>query len=172
MTQNGGTRKRKVVDKRTTDKRTTRKNTISLEKLKKLNKKYEVSTSGTKEELALILWKVRGLTVTDKDLLFINSLLPTKEQKKVETLINGRSQPIKNYKGMWEPIPKPLSKMKRDELIKHLQKFRDSWEKITTRNQDLDNERLESESISSLRSLLKFYYSNDAKLLAEDWLKK
>ena len=86
--------------------------------------------------------------------------------------LDDRSKPIKNYKGMWKPLPKPLSKMKRDELIKHLQKFRDAWEKITTRNQDLDNERLKSESISNLRSLLQYYYSNDAKLLAEDWLKK
>jgi hypothetical protein len=61
--------------------------------------------------------------------------------------------------------------MSRKELISNLRLFRNVWERITTRNQDLSNERLDSETTENLRKLLKFYYSNDAKLIAEDWLR-
>ena len=146
-------------------------NKITLEKLKELIKKYKVTSSGTKAELALRLWKVRGISVSDRDLLTISVFLQKKEQDEIKKLVEKRNKnPIKNYKGMWKEIPKPLSKMDRDELIKNLQKFRDAWEKITKRNQDLSNERLEEETIVGLRKLLKFYYSNEAKLIAEDWL--
>ena len=146
---------------------------FSLEKLKELIKKYKVTSSGTKAELALRLWKVRGISVSDRDLLTISVFLQKKEQDEIKKLVKKRNKnPIKNFKGMWEEISKPLSKMDRDELIKNLQKFRDAWEKITGRNQDLSNERLEEETIVGLRKLLKFYYSNEAKLIAEDWLNK
>jgi hypothetical protein len=72
---------------------------------------------------------------------------------------------------MYEPLPKPISSMTREELIKNLQKFRDSWEKITTRDQDLSDERLNSEPTKRLRNQIKFYYSDDAKFLAEEWLR-
>lgn len=146
---------------------------FSLEKLKELIKKYKVTSSGTKAELALRLWKVRGISVSDRDLLTISVFLQKKEQDEIKKLVEKRNKnPIKNFKGMWEEISKPLSKMDRDELIKNLQKFRDAWEKITGRNQDLSDERLEEETIVGLRKLLKFYYSNEAKLIAEDWLNK
>ena len=148
-------------------------NKISLEKLKEINKKYKVTTSGTKAEIALRLWKIRGVAISDKDLLLISGFVQKKEQQEIKKLVDKRNKnPIKNYKGMWEEIPKPISKMDRDELIKNLQKFRDAWEKITTRNQDLSDDRIQEETIVSLRSLLKFYYSNEAKLIAEDWLSK
>ena len=73
---------------------------------------------------------------------------------------------------MWEPKPKPLGKMNRDELISRLEKFRDAWEKITTRSMDLSDERLGYESLTSLKSLLKHYYSDESKLQAEEWLRK
>ena len=73
---------------------------------------------------------------------------------------------------MYEPLTKPISSMTRTELIKNLQKFRISWEKITRRNQDLSDERLNIEPTHQLRKLIKFYYSDGAKLLAEDWLRK
>ena len=72
---------------------------------------------------------------------------------------------------MWKPLPKPLKKMKRNELIKYLQSFRDSWETITTRNQDLDDDRLNIETDDELRNLLEFYFSDDAKHIAEDYLR-
>ena len=111
--------------------------------------------------------------MTDKDLSLICYLLPRKDQKDIEKKIKVRSdKPITNFKGMWKPLPKPLSKMSREELIRNLRLFRDAWEKITTRNQDLDNERLATETTEQLRKLLKFYYSDEAKLIAEDWLRK
>lgn len=71
---------------------------------------------------------------------------------------------------MYEIIKKPISSMNRAELIKKLQKFRDSWERITKGDQDLSDERLRVEKTQDLRKLIKFYYSDDAKNLAEEWL--
>jgi hypothetical protein len=148
-------------------------NKISLEKLKEINKKNKVTTSGTKAEIALRLWTIRSVAISDKDLLLIYGFVPKKEQQEIKKLVDKRNKnPIKNYKGLWEEIPKPISKMNRDELIKNLQKFRDAWEKITKINQDLSDDRLDTETVVSLRSLLKFYYSNEAKLIAENRLSK
>jgi hypothetical protein len=61
--------------------------------------------------------------------------------------------------------------MTREELIKNLQKFRDSWEKNTGKYQDLSDERLNTESTDQLRKQIKFYYSESSKMLAEDWLR-
>ena len=108
----------------------------------------------------------------DADLTLILPLLSQADKKAARLFMEKRTaNPITNYKGMWEPQPKPLSKMSRDELITNLRTFRDAWEKITTRNQDLSDERLASESMSGLRILLEFYYTEDARTLAEDWLR-
>ena len=79
---------------------------------------------------------------------------------------------ITNYKGLWKPQPKPLRQMKRAELIKNLQGFRDAWERTTTRNADLADSRLQAESTDNLRELLKWHYSDDAKQVAIEWLNK
>ena len=71
---------------------------------------------------------------------------------------------------MYEIIKKPIGSMNRAELIKKLQKFRDSWERITKGDQDLSDERLRVEKTQDLRKLIKFYYSDEAKNLAEEWL--
>jgi hypothetical protein len=76
-----------------------------------------------------------------------------------------------NFKGLWKPQKKPLSNMDREEVVKELRSFRNAWEKITTRDQDLSNERLKEETLTDLRKLLKFYYTEDAKTLAKKWLK-
>ena len=111
--------------------------------------------------------------LASKDLELIFHLLDKSQQKKAtRRMVNRISKPITDYKGMYEVNKKPISSMTRDELIKNLQKFRDSWEKITTRDQDLSDERLNDETTDALRKLIKFYYSNSAKLLAEDWLRK
>ena len=83
-----------------------------------------------------------------------------------------RENPIHDYKGMWKPLTKSLNRMSRNELISNLKKFRDAWEVNTGRNQDLDNERLTNANKVVLEDILDFYYSNDAKLIAEDWLRK
>ena len=146
---------------------------ISLEKLKQLSKKYNLITSGSRKILAQRLWRIRSSILTSEDLKLIFHLLDKSQQKKATQRIGNRiSKPITDYKGMYEVNKKPISSMTRDELIKNLQKFRDCWEKITTRNQDLSDERLNDETTDALRKLIKFYYSNSAKLLAEEWLRK
>lgn len=150
-----------------------KKSDISLEKLKQLIKKYNVTTSGSKEKIAQGLFRLSSSTIESNDLELIFHLLDKSQQKKATQLIVNRiNKPITDYKGMYEVNKKPITSMTRDELIKNLQKFRDSWEKITTRNQDLSDERLKDETTDALRKLIKFYYSNSAKLLAEDWLRK
>jgi hypothetical protein len=150
-----------------------KKNTISVDKLRQLLKKYNVTTRGSKEAMAQGLFRLSSSTIESNDLELIYNLLDKGQQKKATKLIQHRiNKPITNYKGMYEPPTKPISSMTREELIKNLQKFRDSWEKITKRDQDLSDERLNSEPTHQLRNLIKFYYSDDAKLLAEDWLRK
>ena len=166
----------KSAKKNTKKLKQTKKNTsqnISLEKLKQLSKKYNLITSGSRKILAQRLWRIRGSILTSQDLELIFHLLDKSQQKKATRRIGNRiSKPITDYKGMYGVNKKPITSMTRDELIKNLQKFRDSWEKITTRNQDLSDERLNDETTDALRKLIKFYYSNSAKLLAEDWLRK
>lgn len=150
-----------------------KKNDISVDKLKQLLKKYNVTTSGSKEKMAQGLVRVSNFLIESKDLELIYNLLDKAQQKKATKLIQDRiNKPITNYKGMYEINKKPISYMTRDELIKNLQKFRNSWEKITTRDTDLSDERLNSEPTHQLRNLIKFYYSDSAKLSAEDWLRK
>ena len=118
------------------------------------------------------LFRLRRATIESNDLKLIYNLLDKGQKIKATQLIEDRiNKPITNYKGMYEPLTKPISSMTRDELIKNLQKFRDSWEKITTKDQDLSDERLNSEPTQRLRNQIKFYYSDDAKLLAEEWLR-
>lgn len=75
-----------------------------------------------------------------------------------------------SYKGLWKKKPKPLSQMNRSELVKHLKSFRNAWEKVTKRNQDLCDGRFKDETVVSLRKLIKYYYSDEAKRQAEEWL--
>lgn len=150
-----------------------KKTDISLDKLRQLLKKYKVTTRGSKKTMVQGLFRVSNSTIESNDLELIYNLLDKSQQKKATQLIQDRiSKPITNYQGMYEPNTKPISSMTRDELIKKLQNFRDSWEKITSRNQDLSEERLKEEPTDQLRKLIQFYYSNSAKLLAEEWLRK
>jgi hypothetical protein len=149
-----------------------KKNDISVDKLRQLLKKYDASFNGSKEALAQKLFRLRRATIETNDLELIYNLLDKGQKIKATKLIQDRiNKPITNYRGMYEPLTKPISSMTREELIKNLQKFRDSWEKITTRDQDLSDERLNSEPTERLRNQIKFYYSDDAKYLAEDWLR-
>ena len=145
---------------------------ISVDKLRQLLKKYNVTTSGSKEKMAQGLVRVSNFLIESKDLELIYNLLDKAQQKKATKLIQDRiNKPITNYRGMYEINKKPISSMTREELIKNLQKFRNSWEKITTRDTDLSDERLNDEPTHQLRNLIKFYYSDSAKFLAEDWLR-
>lgn len=145
---------------------------ISVDKLRQLLKKYNVTTSGSKEKMAQGLFRLSGSTIESNDLELIYNLLDKAQQKKATKLIQDRiNKPITNYRGMYEINKKPISSMTREELIKNLQKFRNSWEKITKRDQDLSDERLNDEPTHQLRNLIKFYYSDSAKFLSEDWLR-
>jgi hypothetical protein len=149
-----------------------KKNDISVDKLRQLLKKYDASFNGSKEAMAQKLFRLRRATIESNDLELIYNLLDKGQKKKAIKLIEDRiNKPITNYRGMYEPLTKPINSMTRKELIKNLQKFRTSWEKITTRDTDLSDERLNSEPTERLRNLIKFYYSDDAKFLAEDWLR-
>jgi len=172
-------RTRKTYKTKKTKKRRTRKmgkrkkDKITSKILRALKKKYSVTTTGNKKEMAEGLWVVRGGSISDVDLQKIIPLLSKRDRKEAEKLLSERiTEPVSNYKGMWKPLPKPLSKMSRKELIKHLRSFRDVWERETTRNQDLSNERLNEESDKDLRGLLEFYFSDEAKQIAGDWLRK
>ena len=150
-----------------------KKGKITSKILFELKKKYNVTTTGNKKEMAEGLWVVRGRSISNVDLQKIIPLLSKRDRKGAEKLLSERiTEPVSNYKGMWIPQPKPLSKMSRKELIKHLRHFRNVWERETTRNQDLSDERLDEESDKDLRGLLKFYFSDEAKQIAGDWLRK
>jgi hypothetical protein len=147
-------------------------NDISQEALIKMTKKYNVTSSGSKKQLAERLWYVSGSTMSAKDLHKIVHLLSKDDQKKVNNEIKKQiEEPITNYMGMWYPQPKPLNDMSRAELLKHIRKFRESYEKITTRNQDLGDERLIKETDKELRNHLKWYFSDAARILSEGWLR-
>lgn len=145
---------------------------ISQETLIKMTKKYHVTSSGSKKQLAQRLWYVSGSTMTAKDLHKIVHLLSKDDQRKVNGEIKKQiEEPITNYMGMWYPQPKPLTDMSRTELLKHIRNFRESYEKITTRNQDLGDERLLKETDKDLRNHLKWYFSDAARILSEGWLR-
>lgn len=162
---------KKIKSKEITN--TVSKKNISLEELKQLKKKYQITINGSKSDLANGLWRVRRSAISKSDLLLILPLLNKENKKEVEKLLkNIEAKPIVNYKGLWKPLPKPINNMTREELIKNLKLFRNAWEKITERDQDLSNERLKEESTDELKNLIKFYYSDDAKNIAADWLRK
>jgi hypothetical protein len=171
-------RTRKTHKTKKTKKRKTRKifkskkNKITVKILRSLKKKYQVTTTGDKKEMAEGLWMVRGRSMNNDDLKKIISLLSKRDKKEAEKLLSERlDDPVVDYKGMWRPLPKPLSKMSRQKLIKYLRNFRDVWESETGRNQDLSEERLKEESDKNLRGLLEYYFSDSAKQQAGNWLR-
>lgn len=150
------------------------KEDISLTELKTLATKYSVLSSGkSKSQLALLIYNISSHSMTTPDLERIVHLLPGKEKRKAKQLIDKqRENPITDYKGIWKPIPKPLNKMSRVELIRNLRNFRDAWEKETGRNQDLSDERLDGETDKTLRQLLGWFYTDAAKNIAANWIRE
>ena len=146
---------------------------ISLDELKKLAKKYSVLSSGkSKSQLALVIFKIRSQGMTTSDLEKIVHLLPSKQKREAKQMTTKQiEQPITDYKGMWKPLPKPLNKMTRAEMIHSLCNFRDAWEREMGRNQDLSDERLAGETDKNLREHLKYYYSEIAKNQAANWIR-
>ena len=161
-----------VLKKKNSTKKT--KNTIAnTNDLRQLKKKYSVSVNGSKKEMANGLWTVRGESMSSEDIQYILPILDNINKNEAEKLLQRRNtNVITNYKKMWKPMPKPLNQMTREEIVKELRSFRTAWEKITTRSMDLSDERMGYESLTSLKSLLKHYYSDESKLQAEEWLRK
>ena len=180
---NGATKKNKTGKNKTVKKRSSEdvdvsikpsKEDISLTELKNLSKKYTVLSSGkSKSQLALLIYKISSHAMTTPDLERIVHLLPGKEKRKAKQMIDKqRENPITDYKGIWKPMPKPLDKMSRVELIRNLRNFRDAWEKETGRNQDLSDERLDGETDKTLRQLLAWHYTDAAKNIAANWIRE
>ena len=96
----------------------------------------------------------------------------SKKTKSKKRKSKGRSSKPKkiNYRGLWRPAPKPLSKMTRTEIISELRKFRNAWEKLTERGQDLDDAAFPYEPTSWWKGMLKEYYSDSSRKQAEEWL--
>ena len=162
----------KTIKNKTTLSDSVEDSNVSQEALVKMTKKYNVTSSGSKKQLAERLWSISGSTMSAKDLHKIVHLLSKDDQKKVNNEIKKQiEEPITNYMGMWYPQPKPLNDMSRAELLKHIRKFRESYEKITTRNQDLSDERLIKETDKELRDHLKWYFSDAARIQSEGWLR-
>lgn len=181
-TNTGTTKKNKMVKNKTVKTRSSvyadasiepNKKDISLTELKKLATKYKVLSSGkSKSQLALLIFNIRSHGMTTSDLEKIVHLLPIKEKRKTKLMIDKqREYPITDYKDMWKPMPKPLNKMSRVELIRNLRHFRDAWENETGRNQDLSDERLDGETDKTLREHLGWYYSDTAKNIATNWIR-
>ena len=150
-----------------------KKEGISIAELKKLAKKYNVSSSGkSKSHIALVLFNIRSQAMSMTDLEQITFLLPaTKKRIAKEMTASQIEKPVTDYKGMWKPLPKPLRNMSRKEMIYNLRKFRDAWETNMGGNQDLSDERLASESDTGLRERLEYYYSNMAKNQAANFIR-
>ena len=145
---------------------------ITQEALVKMAKNHQVTTSGSKKELAEKIWRVRPNALPAKDLTNIVHLLSKESQKEVNQNIKEQTeQPITNYRGMWYSQPKPLTEMPRSELLKRIRMFRNAFEKITTRNQDLNDDRLAGETNKQLRNHLKYYFSEGARIQSEEWLR-
>ena len=150
-----------------------KKSSISTAELVKIGKKNKVLTSGaSKGALALRIYKIRGSGLSTEDLEKIVDLLPSKDKRKAKKMIEQQNEnPVTDYKGMWKPAPKPLTKMMRSEMIHSLRGFRDAWEREMGRNQDLSDERLAGETDKNLREHLTYYYSETAKNQAANWIR-
>tara|TARA_Y100000816_G_C26058712_1_gene555768 strand:+ start:86 stop:721 length:636 start_codon:yes stop_codon:yes gene_type:complete len=165
--------KKKNSTKKTKKTKKTKNTIANTNDLKQLKKKYSVSINGSKKKMANGLWTVRGDSMSSEDIQYILPMLDNINKNEAEKLLQRRNtNVITNYKKMWKPMPKPLNQMTREEIIKELRSFRNAWEKITTRSMDLSDMRLGYESLTSLKSLLKHYYSDESKLQAEEWLRK
>ena len=154
-------------------KRTLKNNTLSIEDLNHLKKKYEVMVSGSKKTMAIGIWQTSRAKIESNDIVRLMPFLPREFQHQAAKMISDReTKPVSNHYGLWTPPPKPIKSMTRDELVHELRKFKNAWHKHTGRFQDLDDDRLKTEPVSELRSLLKFYYSPDCKLISEEWIRK
>ena len=140
--------------------------------LRKLMRTHAVTGGRTKLQMAEALMRVRGTALPTAALEAILPLLRGPSAAEARRVLRRRAAagPVTSYRGLWQKRPKAVAAMKRDELITHLRAFRNAWERVTQRDQDLSNARLQRETVAGLRSLLAFYYSDTSRVLAEEWL--
>lgn len=137
-----------------------------------MKKRYKVEGAGNKADVALLIWRVRGRSMRTDDIRSILPLLPPKFARRAERLIHDRRDyPVDDYQGLWKPRPRPVSEMSREGLVRQLASFRDAWERVTRRNQDMSDERLATSTVSELRRLIGYFYSESARFQAENWLR-
>jgi sterol desaturase/sphingolipid hydroxylase (fatty acid hydroxylase superfamily) len=77
-----------------------------------------------------------------------------------------------DYKGLWEPEPKGLTKMSRNDLLKKVNSIRKQWEKYTGISQQLDLFIIKDWKDKELRDTIKFYSSQETKKTARQWIEK
>ena len=70
---------------------------------------------------------------------------------------------------LWWPAPKAVNKMTRTEVVSELRKFRNAWQQQTKENQNLSNDFIKKETITSLRKRLRHYYSDASYKNSLDW---
>lgn len=77
-----------------------------------------------------------------------------------------------NPRALMKLVEGPTFKLatSRAGLLQQLRDFRDGWEAITTRNQDLSDERLAEESTEALRAFVKDYASAQMRATLAVWL--
>lgn len=111
--------------------------------------------------------------MSNEDLEKILQLLPPQEKEVSQSLIRDRLEnPVTDYHGLWEPQQTPMHKMTRKEIMGKLKQFRDAWEKITTRNQDLPDDYIRELKTLDLARRLKWFYDESTKILAGDIIRE
>jgi len=60
--------------------------------------------------------------------------------------------------------------MSEKALRTELKRKRDAWEALTRRNQDIDNEFIQSAPIAEIKKHLEWYESDEAYIIAAPWL--
>ena len=92
------------------------------------------------------------------------------ERKTANKLVGDRKL-RRQLRAIVQPPPeRSLHRHSKAELVELLQGIRDAWELLTRRNQDLPDERLESETKAELVSHAKWYFSDEARAIAAHYL--
>jgi len=63
-----------------------------------------------------------------------------------------------------------IAKMSDKDIRKELKSKRDAWEALTRRNQDIEDELIESGPIAEVKKRLEWYESDEAYVIAAPWL--
>ena len=73
-----------------------------------------------------------------------------------------------DYKGLWTPEPKRLTKMSRKDLLKKVNSIRKKWEHFTGVSQQLDSFIIKDWKDKELIDTIRFYSSKETKETARN----